>query len=126
MQAMLDFTLKNQNEYSIQLLNDTIIENIECFCIRTIIKDKTTIPGYNNDFTINSGYIETSYFYINKNNYYPQKMRLEISKTDDPKNISFTDHEFYDIRFNQKIEEDIFSVQQNSMKNYIIQNIEHI
>ena len=126
MQAMLNFTIKNQNEYKIELLNDTLIEMDECFCVRTTLENKTTIPGYNSNFTENTGYVETSYFYINKRNYYPIKIRLEIHRNDKPEEVFFTDHQFYDIIFNPNIKDDLFSNQQKNMENFSIDYIEHL
>lgn len=126
MQAMLDFILKNQSEYKIELLNDTIIDNTECFCVRTTLEDKTTIPGYNRNFTENPGYIGTSYFYINKQNYYPIKIRLELYEKDKPEKVFFTDHQFYNIIFNPDIKEEVFSNQQKNMENFSIQYIDKL
>ena len=126
MQAMLNFTLKNQSEYKIELLNDTIIENIECFCVRTTLEDKSTMPGFNKDFTENPGIVGNSYFYINKYNYYPLKIRHELYEKDKPEKIFFTDHQFYDIIFNPDIDDKVFSNQQKNMENYNIQYIDQL
>ena len=126
MQAMLDFVLKNKTEYKIELLNDTIIEKTECFCVRTTLEDKTTIPGYNRNFTKNAGYVETSYFYINKHNYYPLKMRIELYEKDKPEEVFFTDHQFYDIIFNPDINEEVFSNEQENISNFSVKNIDHL
>lgn len=125
-QALLDFTINNQDEYEIKLLNDTIIENTECFCVQTILEDKSTMPGFNNDFTENIGIVETSYFYINKNNYFPIKLRFELYDKDDPEKIYFTDHQFFDIIFNLEINDKIFSNFKKNFDNYSVQYIKQL
>ncbi|MBI9053568.1 MAG: hypothetical protein JEY96_07100 [Bacteroidales bacterium] len=122
-QALLDFTLKNKNDFKIEILNDTIIDSNECFCIKTSLEDKNTSTTYNKYFTKKPGSIEESYFYINKKNYYPQKIRIEISEKKQPEKIIFTDYRFYDIIFNQQLNDELFSNQNENIKNFNIQNI---
>jgi hypothetical protein len=122
-QALLDFTLKNKNDFKIEILNDTLIDSNECFCIKTSLEDKNTSTTYNKYFTEKPGGIEESYFYINKGNYYPQKIRIEISENNQSDRIVFTDYRFYDIIFNQQLNDKLFSNQTENIKNFNKQHI---
>jgi len=122
-QALLDFTLKNENDYKIEILNDTIIDNIACFCIKTSLQDKNTSTTFDKYFTKKPGSLEESFFYINKTNYYPQKIRVEISEKNQPEKILFADYRFYDIRFNINIDDASFFIVQDYKKNYFTQFI---
>jgi len=122
-QALLDFTLKNENDYKIEILNDTIIDTIACYCIKTSLQDKNTSTTFNKYFTKKPGSLEESFFYINKVNYYPQKIRVEISEKNQSEKILFTDYRFYDIIFNSNIKDSIFFIEQRNKKNYFTQFI---
>jgi hypothetical protein len=125
-QAILSFTLKNKDIYKIELLNDTLIENIECYCVQTTLEDKSTMPCFNNNLKKYTKIVETSYFYINKNYFYPIKLRFELYDKDDPEKIYFSDHYFFDIIFNPEINNEIFSNFEHNADVYSVQYIDQL
>ena len=61
----------------------------------------------NNNKTILKGNVSRTLYYIDKETFYPIKMRGESYSTDNPKQKFFIDQRYYDIQFNLIINENI-------------------
>lgn len=125
-QALLNFTLQNKNEYTIEQKNDTIIDHKACYSIKTTLYNKSTFPGFNHNFIKSLGNIECSYYYINKHNYFPLKIRFEQFAINNPQQIYFTDHQFYDIVFNPDISDDVFTSPPSKLKGFKINYVNRL
>ncbi|WP_430812089.1 MULTISPECIES: hypothetical protein [unclassified Carboxylicivirga] len=107
MQYELKYILNNMESYSIDRLNDTIVDDKNCFQIQVILEDKISMPGFRIRLEDKKGNISKTLYYIDKENYYPIKMRGESYSIDDPKQSVFIDQRYYDIKFDLIIDENI-------------------
>lgn len=122
MQYMLKYALENKEYYIFELENDTILHGANCYCLKTILEKKALMPGFHK-FTVDTNRVETMVLFIDKLNYYPQKMRLETYFLDRPDNIYFTDHHFYNIKFNPKLNDSLFITSDEVVKGFTINEI---
>ncbi|MCK4661826.1 MAG: hypothetical protein KAT68_03090 [Bacteroidales bacterium] len=122
MQYMLKYALENIEYYILKLENDTIINGVNCYYLRTILEKKALMPGFNK-ITVDTNRVETMVLFIDKLNYYPQKMRLETYFFDSPDNIYFTDHHFYNIKFNPELNDSLFITSDEVVKGFKINEI---
>jgi hypothetical protein len=123
MQAMLKFIVEHQSDYNLSFLCDTIINDRECYTIKVILTDKTIRPGMNLEFTQDSGSVSTSYLYFSRLDYYPQKMYMEYVNNNNPDRLFFTDHNFYDIKFNPLISDTLFNTSDKILKRYDVEEM---
>lgn len=115
------FMLKNQDLYSIERLNDTIINNNNCYQIFVVLKNKTTMPGFAIKLEESDGSISQTKYFIDKKTNYPIKFKAEFYTVDNPKQKSFIDQTYYDIKFNLDINEaEQFNVTGKSIEGYEI------
>jgi len=117
MQFEFKYILKNLDSYSISRLNDTIIDEKNCFQIQVSLKDKMTMPSFSIKLEDEKGNISRTRYYIDKKTFYPIKMRGESYSTDNPKQKFFIDQRYYDIKFKLIINE---NVQFNTSRESII------
>ena len=123
MQAMLRFIVKHKSDYQISFLSDTTINDRDCYTIKIILTDKTTRPGMNLEFTQDTGSVSTSYLYFSRLDYYPQKMRSEYVNNNNPDILLFTEHNFYDIKFNPFISDTLFDTSDKVVKVYDVEEM---
>lgn len=118
-QYMLNYALENKEYYIFELGNDTIINSVNCHCLKTILEKKALRPGFYT-FTVDTNRVEIMILFIDILNYYPQSMRLETYFLDNPDNIYFTDHHFYNIKFNPKLNDSLFITSDAVIKGFKI------
>ncbi len=120
---MLKFIIKHQSDYNLSFLSDTTINDRECYTIKVILTDKNARPGMNLEFTQDSGSVSTAYLYFSGLDYYPQKMRMEYVNNSNPDRLLFTDHNFYDIKFNPLISDTLFDTSDKVLKRYDVEEM---
>ena len=98
--------LDNMDSYSIERLNDTIIEGNNCFQIIIHLENKTTMPGFATKLEEKEGSISKTLYFIDKETFYPIKTIGESYSIENPNKKMFIDQRYYDIKFNLKINED--------------------
>lgn len=124
MQYEFKYILKNINSYSIDRLNDTIINEQNCFQIQVYLEDKISMPGFSTRLENNKGNVSQTLYYIDKETCYPIKMKGESYSTDNPKQRIFIDQTYYDIKFNLEIDEaEQFNTSEKSITGFKIVEI---
>ena len=119
MQYEFKYILDNMDSYSIERLNDTIIEGNNCFQIIIHLENKMTMPGFATKLEENEGHISKTLYFIDKETFYPIKIKGESYAIEDPNNKIFIDQRYYDIEFNLKINEDVqFNTSDESIKGF--------
>lgn len=119
MQFEFKYMLNHSNSYSIERLNDTIVENKNCYQVLVILKDKMTMPGFATKLEDDIGSISKTTYFIDKETNYPIKMKGEFYSTDNPEQKVFIDQTYYDIKFNIDINEDErFNITNESIEGY--------
>lgn len=119
MQYEFKYILKNLDSYSIGRLNDTIINEKNCFQIQVSLEDKITMPSFSIRLEDKKGNVSKTLYYIDKETYYPIKMMGESYSTDNPKQKYFIDQRYYDIKFNLTINENVlFNTLQESINGF--------
>jgi hypothetical protein len=106
MQYEFRYILENLDSYKIVRMNDTIVNEQNCFQLMVILKDKMTMPGFAVNLEDKKGQVSTNIYCIDKSTYYPLMMKGEsfsLANTD-PK--IFMEQYYYDIKFNLIIDED--------------------
>ena len=121
-QYMMKYALENKEHYIFELGNDTIINGVNCYCLKTILERKALMPGFNK-ITVDTNRVEAMVLFVDKMNYYPQVMRLETYFLDNPDDIYFTDHHFYNIKFNPELNDSLFITSDEIIKGYKIREI---
>jgi hypothetical protein len=106
MQFEFKFMQDNADSYSIERLNDTIINSKNCYQIIVVLENKMTMPGFAIKLEDNEGSISKTVYYIDNKTNYPIRMKGEFYSTDNPEQKMFIDQTYYDINFNLKINED--------------------
>jgi hypothetical protein len=106
MQFEFKYILENAESYSIDRLNDTIISGQICYQIVIGLEDKMSMPGFASRLEDKEGIISRTYYFINKNTNYPIAIKGESYSIDNPEQKMFIDQKYYDIEFNQVIDED--------------------
>lgn len=121
MQFEFKFMLDHANSYSIERLNDTIIDSKNCYQILVVLENKMTMPGFAMKLEDNEGSISKTIYFIDKQTNYPIRMKGEFYSTDNPAQKMFIDQTYYDIKFNPKINEDEqFKTTNESIEGYEI------
>jgi hypothetical protein len=121
-QYMLKYALENKEHYVFELGNDTIINGKSCYCLKTILEQKTLMPGFY-EFEVDTNRVETMVLFLNKLNFYPQAMRLEKYFSDNPDNIYFTYNRFYNIKLNPELNDSLFITSDEIIKGFKIKEI---
>ncbi len=80
-----------------------------------------TMPGFAARLEDNEGGISRTLFLIDKQTYYPIRMRGENYDRENPEQKYFIDQTYYDIKFNVEIDADIqFNTSDESISGYQI------
>jgi hypothetical protein len=122
MQYMIKYALENEDDYILESGNDTVIDEVDCYCVKTILDKKALMPGFYKSI-IDTNRVETMILYIGKSDFYPRKMRLEVFFIDNPKIVYYTDNNFYNIEFNLKLNDSLFLTSNNIVKGFKINEI---
>ena len=121
MQFEFKFMQDNADSYSIERLNDTIINSKNCYQIIVVPENKMTMPGFAIKLEDNEGIISKTVYFIDKKTNYPIRLKGEFYSTDNPEQKMFIDQTYYDIKFNLKINEDEqFNTTKESIEGYKI------
>lgn len=107
LQYMLKHILEHKAYYQTERLNDTIIQNTNCYQIAIKLEDKETMPGFAIKLEDSEGSISTTILYINRQTYYPTKMVSENYTKEQPEKKIFVDQTYDDIKFNINMDEDV-------------------
>jgi hypothetical protein len=107
MQYEFRYILVNSNSYLIENLNDTIIDGKNCYQIKVMLVNKTTMPGFETELEKSEGSISKTVYFIDKEILYPIKMKSESYSIDNPGLKMFIDQRYYDIKFNLSIDEQV-------------------
>jgi hypothetical protein len=105
MQYEFKYILNNTNSYSLKRLNDTLIDNRDCYQITVTLENKMTMPGFATELKDSKGRIFKTLYFIDKETCYPTGMKGESYSTDNPKQKTFIEQRYYDIKFNPGIDE---------------------
>lgn len=123
MQYEFRYYMDHPNSYSIERLNDTIIDSRECYQVLVSLTDKMTMPGFAINLENSEGSISKTYYFIDKETHYPIKTRGENYTMDNPDQKVFIDQRYYDIKFNQNIDDQKFNTSEESISEYEITEI---
>ncbi len=107
MQYEFRYMLDNTDSYSIERLNDTINNGKDCYQIIVSLENKMTMPGFATELENNEGSISKTKYFIDKETYYPIRMKSERYSIENTEQKNFMDQNFYDIKFNLTIEDDV-------------------
>ena len=107
LQYMFKYILSNKEYYQTERLNDTIIQNADCFQISIRLENKQTMPGFAIKLEDSEGSISTSLLFIDKQTYYPIRMVTENYSKENPEQKFFVDQTYYDLKFNINMDERI-------------------
>ncbi|MEL4456509.1 hypothetical protein [Lutimonas vermicola] len=119
MQHEFKFILNNTDSFIINRLNDTIINNKDCYQIKVQLENKMTMPGFKIKLENNEGSISNTLYYIDKEIFYPIGMKGESYSIDNPEKKMFIDQRYYDIKFNLIIDDNVqFKTSNESIAGY--------
>ena len=119
MQFEFKYMLNHLDSYTIERLNDTLVENRNCYQVLVILKNKMTLPGFATKLEDDEGSISETTYFIDKETNYPIKMKGVFYSTDHPEQKIFIDQTYYDIKFNLNInEEEQFNTSDESVEGY--------
>ncbi len=105
MQYEFKYILDNTDSYSIERLNDIVIENKDCYQIKVQLENKMTMPGFAIELEKNKGSISKTLYFIDKETNYPIRLKSEFYSAENPNQKTFIDQRYYDIKFNFTINE---------------------
>lgn len=77
------------------------------------------MPGFHK-FESDTNRVETMILFIDKLNYYPQRIRMEVYFIDKPDNIYFTDNTFFNLNFNIDLSDSLFSTSEKVIEGFRI------
>lgn len=103
MQYTFKYILEHLNIYKIKRWNDTTIRNTDCYQITIQLSDHITMPGFATKLEESKGSISTTLFCVDKETFYPIRMKGESYSIDNPGQKFFIDQTYYDIEFNFEI-----------------------
>ncbi len=122
-QYMLNYALENKDSYLFELGKDTIINEIDCYSVKTTLRKKALMPGFHK-FENDSTRVETMTLFIDKIGFYPQRIRMEVYFIDNADNVYFTDNTFHNMKFNLKLNDSLFNTSDDVIKGFRITEIE--
>jgi len=123
MQYEFKHILDNADSYSIERINDTIIGGKFCFQIIIKLENMMTMPGFATKLEDNEGIISKTQYLIDKQTYYPLRIKGESYSTESPEQKMFIDQKYYDIKFNLKIEDNQFNTSLESTTGFEMQEM---
>ncbi|MCB2220695.1 MAG: hypothetical protein KQI35_09885 [Bacteroidetes bacterium] len=119
MQYEFKYMLNHTDSYSIDRLNDTLIDSKNCYQILIRLDDKISMPGFSIEPEDNEGSISEIRYFIDKEINYPIRMKSEFYSTENPQQKTFIDQAYYDIKFNLAIDEHIeFNTADKSIRGF--------
>ena len=121
-QYMIKYAIDNKEFYSFSLENDTVINQKKCYKLKTVLRKKALMPGFYKS-EIDTNRVETMILFIDKMSFYPQKIRMEVYFIDNPKNVYFTDNNFYNLKFNIELSDSLFDTSEEIVKGFTIDEI---
>ena len=121
-QYMLNYAIENKDSYTFEFGKDTIVNEINCYYLKTILREKALMPGFYT-FEIDTNRVETMILFIDKFSYYPQRIRMEVYFIDNPDIVYFTDNTFYNIKFNRESNDSLFSTSEKVVEGFRINEI---
>jgi hypothetical protein len=124
MQHEFRFMLDNTESYSFERLNDTIYNDKSCFQVLVRLENKMTMPGFAIKLEDYEGLISTNLYVIDKETFYPLRMKGENYLIGSPEEKSFIDQNYSDIKFNIKIDSNQFDTSPDAISGYKIQEME--
>lgn len=125
MQYEFRYILNNLDSYSVERLNDTTYMNKSCFQIVIRLENKMTMPGFATRLEDSEGSISKTLYFIDKQTYYPIRMKGENYSIENPEEKIFINQKYYDIKFNLKIDEDVqFNTSDESITGFELKEIE--
>lgn len=124
MQNEFIYIMNHLDKYTLERLDDAMINGINCYQIKILLEDHNTMPGFAVELEKSPGNISASYFYIEKRNNYPIRMRMESYTKENPKEIIFMDQSYFDIVFNMELDEtNLFNTSNESLKGFVTTEI---
>lgn len=121
-QYMLNYAIENKDFYIFESGKDTIINEKDCYCLKTILRKKALMPGFHK-FETDTNRVETMILFIDKLSYFPQRIRMEVYFIDNHDNVYFTDNTFYNIKFNLELNDSLFNTSEKVIKGFRIKEI---
>lgn len=119
MQYEFRYILENADSYMIERLFDTIIDGKECYQVLVSLENKSTMPGFLTQIEDNEGFVSNTTYFIEKETYYPIRIKGESYSMDNPEQKVFMDQSYYDIKFNIIIDEaDQFDISGSSIAGF--------
>ncbi len=119
MQYEFRYILDNTDLYSIERLNDTVIDNRDCYQIAVRLDDKMTMPGFETKIENNERSRSITLYFIDKETDYPIRIKGENFSVDNPEQKIFIDQRYYDIKFNLIIDDNVqFNTSNESIAGY--------
>lgn len=104
MQYMYKQILQNVDFYKIEKLNDTIVNNTDCYQIIIVSENKgSSLPGFKYKLIDVENNVSILLLNIDKSNYYPIRVRMENYQINNPKARFFIDQLYFDLKFNFNI-----------------------
>ncbi len=106
MQYIYKQILQNSNFYRIKKLEDTIVNNIDCYQIIISSENKgSVLPGFKYKLIDMGGNVSIIVLNIDKSNYYPIRVRMENFQANKPQERFFIDQQYFDLEFNFNIDD---------------------
>lgn len=124
MQYEFRYFLNNTDSYSMERLKDSIIDNKDCYHILVRLENKTSMPGFAIDLKSNEGSISETTYFIDKQTYYPIRIKGESYSTDNPDQKVFIDQRYYDIELNIPMDDYLlFNTSKASLEGFEIEEM---
>ena len=121
MQYEFRYMLEHLDYYSLERLNDTLLQDKLCFQVLIKLEEKISMPGFATRLVDSEGSISETLYVIQKDNYYPIRVKGVRYLSDSPEQKTFIDQKYYDIEFNLKIDDSVyFYTSEESLKGYEI------
>jgi hypothetical protein len=106
MQFIYNQILQDIDIHDIVKLNDTIVNDTECYQIRIRTENKgSLLPGFKSKLIDMDGNISITLLNIDKSNYYPIRVRMENYQINNPEAIFYIDQLYFDLKFNINIDD---------------------
>lgn len=119
MQYEFRYILDNTDLYSIERLNDTVIDKRDCYQVAVRLDNKMTMPGFETKIENNEGSRSIALYFIDKETDYPIRIKGENFSVDNPEQKIFIDQRYYDIKFNLIIDANVqFNTSNESIAGY--------
>jgi len=125
MQYELKYMLDHKTSYSLERLNDTIIDGRDCYQIEVRLEDKTTMPGFAAELQKNEGSVSKTLYFMDMETYYPIRIKTENYAADHPDQRTFMDQTYHDLKFNPSLDEELrFNTSEESLSGFVITEVQ--